>query len=396
MLTELELKAFKCFKHLRLPLRPLTVLSGVNASGKSSVLQALMLLHQTVGVDRPFPALQLNGAAIKLGTVTDVVNQIHGRNSIEVSLTVSNKAGVQFGWRFEGSRNDMVMEAVKFWKSNKVLWQREKGSLTLPPGLSKLLLPEEHLAAAGMDSALEGMEHFSRFLAYVAAERAGPRDTYPLTKVDWPLPLGPDGSDVASILYAAGDLPVREGLCIADTPPNFGRQVEAWLGQFFPGFAVQVNRIEHSNSVTMAIRTARGSDWQRPSNTGFGITQVLPVVVAALTRGHDGPLLIENPEIHLHPAGQAMMGRFLAQVAQAGVQVILETHSDHVLNGVRRFVKNSEFSGADVGLLFFHPIKEGVAQVESLNMDDKGKIDHWPDGFFDQFEIDTAHFSGWD
>ena len=82
-------------------------------------------------------------------------------------------------------------------------------------------------------------------------------------------------------------------------------------------------------------------EFLRAVHTGDGLVQVLPIVVAALSAAEDSLLLIENPEANLHPAGQAHMGEFLAEVAAAGVQVILETHSDHVLNGIRRAVKQS-------------------------------------------------------
>ena len=94
-----------------------------------------------------------------------------------------------------------------------------------------------------------------------------------------------------------------------------------------------------------------------------------------------------------------MMGEFLAQVAAAGVQVILETHSDHVLNGVRRAVKNNALSPDDAVLHFFRPRqdaeRDGVAQVESPTLHANGNIDSWPDGFFDQFDKDMNYFAGW-
>ena len=93
------------------------------------------------------------------------------------------------------------------------------------------------------------------------------------------------------------------------------------------------------------------------------------------------------------------MGGFLAEVAAAGVQVILETHSDHVLNGVRRAVKNDVLVPGDVALHFFRPRqdaeRDGVEQVQSPHLDSEGNIDDWPDGFFDQFDKDMNYFAGW-
>ena len=129
------------------------------------------------------------------------------------------------------------------------------------------------------------------------------------------------------------------------------------------------------------------------------MTQVLPVVVAALSASKDDLLLIENPEVHLHPAGQAVMGAFLAKVAVAGVQVILETHSDHVLNGIRRAVKDGVLLPEDVALHFFRLRREeesdGAAQVQTPILDRDGNVDTWPEGFFDQFDKDMDYFADW-
>jgi predicted ATPase len=132
---------------------------------------------------------------------------------------------------------------------------------------------------------------------------------------------------------------------------------------------------------------------------GFGLTHILPIVTAALIARPSQVLLIENPEVHLHPAGQSQMGEFLARVAATGVQIILETHSDHVLNGLRRAVRNKAMGPDDVAIYFFNErdrAKRGeVSQVVSPAIDREGNLDHWPEGFFDQFDKDMDFFSGW-
>ena len=171
------------------------------------------------------------------------------------------------------------------------------------------------------------------------------------------------------------------------------------MGSFFPGCALAINQVPHASAVTLGIRASRGTDFYRPTHTGFGLTQVLPIVVASLSAGRDDLLLIENPEVHLHPAGQAAMGKFLAEVAKAGVQVIIETHSDHVLNGIRRAVKSRVLSSDSVALHFFRPRddrQQDLPQVESPCLDDRGNVDSWPEGFFDQFDQDMRYFAGWE
>ena len=89
------------------------------------------------------------------------------------------------------------------------------------------------------------------------------------------------------------------------------------------------------------------------------------------------------------------MGNFLADVARAGVQVIIETHSDHILNGIRRAVKSQKLSPEQLALHFFRPRAAGHAQAVSPQIDASGNIDFWPEGFFDQFDKDMNHFAGW-
>jgi predicted ATPase len=157
-----------------------------------------------------------------------------------------------------------------------------------------------------------------------------------------------------------------------------------------------VQQVPQANAVTLGLRTSDDTDFLRPIHVGFGLTQVFPIVVAALSAARGDILLIENPEVHLHPAGQALMGQFLAEVVRAGVQVVLETHSDHILNGIRRSVKAGRLPAEKVMIHFFRPRRPDAAQVVSPVLDASGNIDFWPEGFFDQFDKDMNHFAGWD
>ena len=170
------------------------------------------------------------------------------------------------------------------------------------------------------------------------------------------------------------------------------------MAGFFPGCVLAVEQVPRANAVTLGVRVSSDTDFHRPVHTGFGLTQVLPIVVAALSASEEDVLLIENPEVHLPPAGQAAMGEFLGKVSSAGVQVMIETHSDHVLNGIRRAVKGGMLSSDNIALHFFRPRSETDAtgpQVQSPAIDSDGNIDSWPDGFFDQFDRDMNYLAGW-
>ena len=335
MLTGIDLKHFKCFDLLKLPLRPLTLLSGANASGKSSVLQALVLLHQTITEHEWSHRLLLNGGAIRLGTVADVVDQ-RARRSCQMALHTDNN---EIRWEFAGEPADMSMAVTRVWTKESEWERRPGGWYHFVPQHAEddrsWSLHELYPWQFGYDLGSPLPLHR---VNYLSAERAGPQEMYPLEDIWFKRGVGSSGEYAVSALYNGRDEPVPDGLTLEKIPPIFLRQVEARMRRFFPGFELDLQKIPHTNAVTLGLRTANDVNFHAPVHTGYGLTQVLPIIVAALSHPNS-LLLIENPEVHLHPVGQAAMGEFLAEVATAGTQVIVETHSDHVLNGIRRAVK---------------------------------------------------------
>ena len=375
MITQIDLHHFKCFELLRLPLSPLTLLSGTNSSGKSSVLQALALLHQTMREHEWSRRLMLNGKVVRLGTVFDIVNQVSGRTTCEIGL-VDGETSCQ--WVFAGERDAMSMSLQSVVVGGNTCNDLNQLQYLLPPATT---------------TTLSGR---LRDLTYLTAERIGPQEMYRLNDPQAAPVVGPSGEHAVSVLYSGFDERVAAALVLPDVTPTRLHQVEVRMRAFFPGCRLIMQRVPQTNAVTLGLRTSDETEFHRPSNVGFGITQILPIVVAALAAKPEDILLIENPEVHLHPAGQGLMGQFLAEVAQAGVQVILETHSDHVLNGVRRAVKAGRLPAEYVSIHFFQSPSDGGTQVVSPVLDSSGNIDVWPDGFFDQFDKDATHFAGWD
>ena len=376
MLTQLDLRHFKCFELLHLPLRSLTLLAGTNASGKSSVLQALVLLHQTMREHEWSLRLMLNGKSVQLGTVSDIVDKVYGQRECEIGLIDGETS---FQWMFTGERTEMSM-AVKRMVANGA-------SIDDPTQLRYLLSPETTSSLA------ERLKN----LTYLTAERIGPRETYKMDDPQVAPVVGPSGEHAANVLYAKRDENVNEALTLPDASSrSLLQQVEARMRTFFPGCRLEIQPVPYANAVTLGLRTSDDTNFHRPIHAGFGITQILPIVIAALVAKPEDLLLIENPEVHLHPAGQAQMGQFLAKVAHSGIQVIIETHSDHILNGVRRAVKAGVLSAGQVAIHFFQSRLGDDAQVVSPVLDSTGNIDTWPDGFFDQFDKDMNHFAGWD
>ena len=327
----------------------------------------------------------LNGSTIRLGTVADVVDQVYGRRGFGIGLFDGDSAW--FEWEFEGERDEMSMPV-----------ERSRGETvthgnwdTAESASLRYLLPLD----ASDHPLTEGLCR----LTYLTAERLGPREYYPYDDPQLTPVVGPRGEYAVSVLHSGRDRQVLPELVDSSAPNTRFRQVEAWMASFFPGCVMAVEQVPHTNAVTLGIRVSSDTDFHRPVHSGFGLTQVLPIVVAALSANADDVLLIENPEVHLHPAGQAAMGAFLARLASAGVQVVLETHSDHVLNGIRRAVKRGTLCSESVALHFFKPRREDrdnrEAQVQSPAINADGNIDSWPEGFFDQFDNDMNYFAGW-
>ena len=382
MINLLELRHFKCFELLKLPLSGLTVLAGTNASGKSSVLQSLVLLHQTIRDHEWSDRLVLNGQIAKVGTVSDVVDQVNSRGRFEIGL--SNEK-VRCNWTFLGERRDMSAGLVQI--------AIDSDDIATPSRMRWLLPLDETDEARALVLGI-------RDLMYITAERDGPREAYPLMDEHAVPVVGPTGTYAVSALYHGGDERINQELVIDGSAPTLWKQVEARLDTFFPGCKLELQQIARTTSVTLGIRISDATGFLRPIHCGFGITQVLPIIVAVLSASapkYSGSplLLIENPEVHLHPAGQALMGGFLAEAAHAGVQVIVETHSDHVLNGVRRSVRAGRTSSDEVSIHFFRDRFLHPTQVLSPNLDPSGSIDVWPEGFFDQFDKDISYFAGW-
>jgi len=383
VVTQIELRHFKCFELLKLPLQQLTLLSGPNASGKSTVLQALSVVHQTMRDFEWSSRLILNGSAVRLGTVMDVIDQVHGRESICVTLI--NDEVEKFHWVFKGGREEMSM-ALK-----EGFYTPERGDTVKFDSEQPL-----HFLSPDLLSNHTLIDRLRR-MTYLTAERLGPREYYPYDDPQLTSAVGSRGEHAVGVLHTGSNEQVLEKLVDETAPPTRLRQVEARLSSFFPGCRLAISPVQRANAISVGIRMSKETEFLRPTNTGFGLTQVLPIVVAAISARQGDLLLIENPEVHLHPAGQAQMGRFLAEVAAAGIQIVIESHSDHILNGIRRAVKSNLLSHRDIALHFFRQRERndvvGKPQIESPRLDPHGNVDYWPHGFFDQFDRDMQYFT---
>jgi predicted ATPase len=394
MLTKIIVEHFKCFKKLHLPLAPLTLLSGANATGKSTVLQALAILHQTAVESEWNKTLSLNASTISLGSVGDVIDKITGQKEFKIGV---HSESFECLWTMIAQDRSALSVPIR----QIACKERERGIENIfdineyeqMRHLLPVSLLERFEDAKSLSSLITG-------LTYISAERLGPRETYAVSTPDQHKNVGPRGERTAWFLHYFADHRPLDGLLIDDFPPKLQRQTEAWMKRFFPGTSFNLEPVKGANLILLGIRTNDATDFHRPQNVGYGMSHILPVIVACLG-AHQGELImVENPEAHLHPSSQAAIGEFLARSAAAGIQTIIETHSDHVLNGVRRAVKAGVISHEKVAIHFFAQRVEGEngehAQVISPMIDKNGNLDRWPSGFFDQYDKDLAVLIEWE
>jgi predicted ATPase len=358
MLEQVSLSNFKGFKSTPIPLAQLTVLSGLNSSGKSTVLQSLGVLRQSF--DAGFlvdGAWLLNGPFVGLGVGADVLHEDNATEEIGIGFV---EDGAQYDWKVAYSQQGDVLEG-----------------LGTPP---EIVVP---------------LSLFSDKFQFLRADRVSPQTISAKSRhaVSQNGSLGAQGEYAAHFLAFFRDRIVPAKMRYPGAPdatPGLLSQVNAWMQEFSPGVRVDVHEVVGTDYVRLSFSFGTGIDESnayRPTNVGFGLAYSLPIVVACLASSDGGLVLLENPEAHLHPRGQMAMGRLVALAASAGVQVLVETHSDHLLNGVRLAVKVRDIDPSAVKLHFFgrDPSLRQSNFVSPIMQAD-GKLSFWPEGFFDQWD----------
>ena len=350
MINYLTVKSFKRFDAASLAMAPLTVLTGLNGAGKSTIIQALLLMREAVRN----PHVLLNGPFnLELGTAEDVINWQRGG---DVEFQISEE-DVTFGWILQAPSEEARYLAVNA-KPNPlpIAFQDAQGSFT-----------------------------------YLSAERLGPRGSVDASSLPVDeLEVGVRGEFTAQIVETKGGKPGLEERRhpTIDRPQLLKYEIERWLSELTRPLAIDA--VHHAGADAYAMRfQAPDGQWVRAPNMGFGVSYALPIIVAGLTAATGGLVIVENPEAHLHPAGQSRMGVFLAWLASKGVQVLVETHSDHILNGMRRAIGEYAFLSEKSAVVHFFdhvlPLK-----TQELHFTERGGVSHWPAGFFDQYQIDVA------
>jgi predicted ATPase len=241
-----------------------------------------------------------------------------------------------------------------------------------------------------------------RNIVYISAMREGTKDIFPSHESSHPIfaDVGFEGQYAPWWFDEYADYDIDETRTnVNESALTLRRQLNAWANDIFPGSEANTNKIDSTPLVRLELRIGQQTAWMRPANIGYGLTYAFPILVAGLLIKKGQVLIVDSPEAHLHPMGQSKIGYFLGVIAASGVQVILETHSDHVLNGVRLAVAAKKVSPSDVAIHFFSPSMGGGSAapvVISPQIDLNGSLSEWPDGFFDQTDKDLARLNGWE
>ena len=372
MIDRLTITNFKAFASADVSLAPYTLLSGLNSSGKSTVLQALALLRQAYSQGHLHDddgGFLLNGELVELGTGRDVLHEDYiGEPGMEpeIGIRLSNKSGQSSEWRVRCGLDDDFLPLT----------------FGTPPYTLREFIED-------------GESDFTLFrpgFQYLRADRVNPAVTYPRSEQMSVRRrfLGTRGEYTVDYLRHYQDEAVQFAeLLHSDVSPRLLAQTEAWMSEICPGVRIQAAAIEQTDLVRLGFQFTRArqltSEARRPTNVGFGLAYVLPVIIACLTARPGSMILLENPEAHIHPQGQSAMARLTCAAAAIGAQLVVETHSDHILNGVRLAVKRELLPAEDVVLHYFQRQDDGI-HIVSPAIGPDGMLSRWPPGFFDEWD----------
>ncbi len=360
MIQFIRIQRYKSLNDAQFPLASLNLFSGLNGMGKSSLIQTLLLLRQSFEKNTlPSKGLLLKGDYVSVGTGKDVLAENAEQESIDFTVTWKQQAPAHFSFAYE-SKSDLQ---------------------PLLPSRDKI---EESVFKESL---------FTKQFQYLSADRISPQASYEVS--DYYIrdlnSLGNHGEYTAHYIaeYGLDSLSI-DALNHPDSPSmSLLDNLDKWMAEISPGIRIHAKLQPAMNVVSLNYAFQQGSEMTadfKPQNVGFGLTFVLPVLTSILRAKPGDLVIIENPEAHLHPAGQSVIGRLCAIAAQNRVQLFVETHSDHFLNGVRVAVREKVIPADEVQVFYLERSSNSIHEALVINpeIDEDGRIDMWPKGFFDE------------
>lgn len=407
MLTELHLKNFKAWRDTKpMALANVTMLLGTNSSGKSSLIQSLLLLKQTVlSPDR----------SIHLNLGGDEVNDLFNFGDFDNVLSAGVEGGesrrFELAFRFNRPSTERV-QSGKFWCSYgqtssgavavqelklstgefeiKVL-RREKGAFSLvvneeqqPRGKGRDFAPERSIALPpSAIVALEGdgplvqdlslgIRRALEDLRYLGPLRRKPERDYVWNKTS-PGEIGSDGSKTMDALLASAFL--RD----ADQAKTL-EGVSSWLRRMKVADSIEARQVGRSTRYELVV--TRDGVAANIRDVGIGISQVLPVLTLAHFAPAGSTIILEEPEIHLHPLAQSVLAELFVETSKKRqIQFIVETHSEHLFRRMQTLIAQQKTTTEQCAMYFVESVRK-QARLRPLEIDRFGAVANWPPNFF--------------
>jgi len=334
MLNKLTIENFKSIEKQEFTFNPITILTGLNSTGKSSVIQSLLLLSSFSSTNN-----LLNKNIKKFSNFNDIRNRyINAKN---ISLSVES----------ENDSSTLSIEQARSWK------------IGIPCDSNVL--------------------NFEENLFYISANRRGQED---IANYDEEVKFGVEGEYVFGYFEQFKNKPIEEKLIAYKEHKTLDAQLSYWL-EFILDITLRVvTEIMTAEKVKVTFESD-GLDNLSPFNLGAGNSYLAKILIIGLSCKKGNILIIENPEIHLHPKAQSKLSDFFVLLANAGIQVILETHSEHLINKLRYNIYKSKLSSDDAIIYYKSNIREEFSTIKINNnghyIDEENKRIAFPKGFFD-------------
>ncbi len=400
-LAEIQVEGFKSLRdRVSVALGPLTILAGANSSGKSSLMQPLLLLKQTYDPAYDPGPLWLGGPNVIFSDVEQLFWIAAEEKSFTVALT-SPTLGAEITFLANGKLSETYPLSIArcVWRDAR----RNMERVTLTPGMSAFELQR----VFAIDQGTYSEELWRADLTQVIRSRAS---LIPVDKQENRIAKGP-WNDFPRLLQRLIHVPGLRG-----NPERTYKRIssEIFAGVFQDYTASVIFRWQQENAdallalgqemlalgltakvdvralsaTELELRVGRlrdtvTQDMVSIADVGFGVSQVLPVVVALLAAKPGQLVYLEQPEIHLHPRAQVALAEVIARAVNRGVQVIVETHSELLLLGIQSLVAREKLSPDRVKLHWFTRDEEGVTRVTSADLDQEGAFGDWPVDFAD-------------
>jgi predicted ATPase len=357
----LKIRRFKRFNTLALTLRDLTVLTGRNSAGKSTAIQALRLAREAAISGRDSD-IWLNEDGLLLGTFDDIYCNSSESQEYSIEIEIGRGAEPNCVAVFSPANDEDECESIRTQINGPI--------------------------------SFDSLSPWS--FIFLSAERQGPRlRQSEICGGKVKDGLGVQGQFTAQVLAQNQTLRIEQSLVhpslSVDGQVNalLTSNLERWMQTIVGPIGIKATRPPRLGSPILELKSAgKNADWQFPTNHGFGVSYALPIVLAGLLLEPSGVLIIDSPEAHLHPAAQTAMAFFLSHIAATGRKVIVETHSDHVVDGFRLAIANpidSELRAENCVFHYFDTNQEdGSPQHHAIEPRTDGSLPKWPAGFFDQ------------